>query len=158
MICLFGATSAIATLSILMKYSSQYIMMPICSSSKRPVPFSENCLIFCRSFKIFFLNIFFQKNGSIMLRSTHSTSEESSRSYEKRRKSSTASILSHISESAFSSKERTWSVLDARVCLPAILNDPRHRQVFYATISPFLAHFLRFDDRSILKLTQLIQA
>ena len=64
-----------------------------------------------------------------MLRSTHSTSGERNPSTERnnesiRRKGSAASI---ISEYAYSDKERSWTVLDARVCLPAILNDPRHR-------------------------------
>ena len=66
-----------------------------------------------------------------MLRSTHSTSGEQNPPTERngnnessRRKGSAASI---ISEYAYSDKERSWSVLDARVCLPAILNDPRHR-------------------------------
>ncbi|CBY17849.1 unnamed protein product [Oikopleura dioica] len=41
---------------------------------------------------------------------------------ERRRRSSASSVKSSVS---YSDTERRWGVLDARVCLPAVLNDPR---------------------------------
>ena len=61
-----------------------------------------------------------------MLRSTESYGDSQQQQPSiKQRKSSGASI---VSELAYSDVDRTWSVLDARVCLPAILNDPRHNR------------------------------
>ena len=63
-----------------------------------------------------------------MLRSTDSygdSQQQQQQPSQKQRKSSGASI---VSELGYSDVDRSWSVLDARVCLPAILNDPRHNR------------------------------
>lgn len=49
------------------------------------------------------------------------------------RRSSASSVKSTVS---YSDTERRWGVLDARVCLPAVLNDPRKSSRTYAEPTP----------------------